>query len=319
MCLDKYRRKGKVEQFLAEFSIAKDKNEVAFLIGNGFNRYACRNGAKSWDELIERLEISCSFDRSGYNLLDTTEQYSAIVLAKGEEEVMTRLVDINQKDLECTDRVKELNVALRKINIPVLTTNIDDLIDCDPTSGKAYPTYDFVYDGGKIDNPREILHDSLWTLNNYFAPQELKSADSGYGVWHIHGHSSHQDTIRFGLVSYAKLIARLSRRLDTISDDNWLLKNTWMNLLMKKRLCIVGLNISRVEFSLRYFLLRRCHIFKEIFGCPSPGGWYLYTKKEESDLEPVLQFVKSVGIVPVSFDDYDPIYNTIIKISKDCK
>ena len=319
MCWRKSKRNGEIEQFISEFTVFRDKNEVAFLFGNGYDFYTCPDGAKHWDDLIKQLAQKLSVDFDKYKGLDPTEQYSSIVLDKGEDTVLSELNNINNEHIEFTSKVKELNTAFCQINIPVLTTNIDNIIDMNPDTGKVYPSHDFAYDGSKLFDPRTIMHDSMWNLNHYFAQKELKSADSGYGVWHIHGHTSHVDTIRFGLVSYAKLISRLSKHLDNISDNNWLLRNTWLNLLMKKRLCIVGLKISSVEFGLRYLLMRRCHIYKEIFGCPSPSGWYLYSKTEECDLKPVLQFMRSVGIIPVPFDNYDSIYETIIKFSKYCK
>ncbi|MBR6054098.1 MAG: hypothetical protein IKP46_02010 [Bacteroidales bacterium] len=295
-----------IEQFLSEFSSSRDRHEVAFLVGNGINRHFCKQ-TLSWNDLVQDIGNSLAITGK-YDSLSPTEHYSAMVLDRSEVAVRSRLSTILSIKQSDRDAFSLINNALKKLDIPVLTTNVDVLLD------DGLNLYDIPYGVSQNGNLNNLMRSSMWNLNHYFSSRELTDINRGFGVWHIHGTLSHEETLRFGLIDYGKLIARIDPSLVNIFKNDWELRNTWLQPFMKLKLCIVGVRISSVEIFLRWLLLRKAHIFKDCLGTPNPGGWYLYPQCETEELKDSLQFFRNVGITPVEFPKYKDIYDTVLEL-----
>lgn len=290
-------------------SIKKEisNKNLTFLLGNGINKRYAPNTSKTWDQLLRTVSNNLNFNFQSIDSLELTEQYSAMVLSKGENTIREQVI---KKTCHLISRsaFKRLNTKLRNYNCPILTTNIDSNLD--PNAKPRELDNNYLIKEKRLE---ELNHPSMWNLNHYWSDRELFYSSEGYAVWHIHGHYTKEETIRFGLVDYGKLLSRINLLLDgytSESYDNRLIKRTWVYPFINNKLCIVGLSLKSVEVFIRWFLLRKAHIMKTEEGVSPILGWYLYTKQNDIG-EGTLQFLHSVHIVTIKFNSYDELYQSL--------
>lgn len=263
----------------------------------------------SWDVLMQQIALEKGADYKSIKSLLPTKKYSALVLELGEEAIRDTVIEKTTKEgMVDKDRLVSFNDILKTLDCPVLTTNIDSYLD----GGQKKSLGQFYQ---HCSNP----HQSIETLFEYWSIEELEEADSGYGVWHINGHNAMKDTIRFGLVDYGKLCARV---FDL--TNGWSLRkktHTWLDPFLNNQLCIIGLNLDDAEFFIRWLLLRKAHILKKEGKCSAPdaSGWYCYVPKKKCSKDwasqnKILQFLRVVYIEPIPFKDYNSIYLSLFDI-----
>lgn len=292
---------------------ARKDNKVTFLLGNGVNSQFEEQGVLSWGDLMEDIAKTMGSDYESIKDLLPTERYSALALKFEEKEVRDAVIIKSTREAKMdSKRLANFNYALKKLDCPVLTTNIDSNLD-----GNC--TRPMMLDCNYSSRHRQRVHSSMETLYKYWGDDKLNEADKGYGVWHINGHYSLPETIRFGLSDYGKLCGRVFELTHSWHSDQKTC--TWLDPFLKNPLCIIGLDLNNAEFFIRWLLLRKAHILKkEGKGAPlNSSGWYCYVPKKKCSKEwdsqkRTLQFLRTVNIEPVPFKNYDSIYLSLFDI-----
>lgn len=297
-----------------EFTIAKNNGKFAFVLGNGINRYAS-DKAKTWDDLLRELWGKYLDLRDFPNTkcgLSLTEVYD-IMCMKAPGDWDKNIKSYRKKVIEIFNKVtlnENLISQLKKINIPVLTTNYDGSIDeklkkHTAKSSKIYP------------------------IDEYFSNHEITKDNYGhnFSVWHIHGRYNHQKSIRLGTADYMGLLTYTRNYLQKSANlfnvkqegDPWGVKKygekelednyrfSWLEIFYNCSLCINGLGLDSNETYLRWLLISRKKYLDRI-GLKATG-WYICSP---SDLdEGKKYFLQNVGFNIVIIDDLDVRYKDL--------
>lgn len=313
MCFFRSLRKNtnaiKTAKFWEDLNKARLNKKLSFLVGNGINMHIS-SSIPSWNRLIKDIALHYKIDIDSYNALFPTEQYSAIVYELCEDDVRQRILDAygdsTIKGLESDFQIYSDMFA--DYDVPVLSTNVDSFLHA------GLNQYGFPLSQFDIETNRNYEHKSMWSINHYYAQHEIMNSASDFAIWHIHGQISHKESLRFGLIDYGKLIARINPSL----DSNNLVSNcdgkTWLEPFFRNHICIVGLGLSQVEVGIRYLLLRRAQILKKKNMNKLHKCWYLYAKGYAE--EDTLQFCKSLGIETIEFPCFNSLYDQLIQHSK---
>jgi hypothetical protein len=233
--------------------VIKQLGRPAILLGNGINNL--ENTFLDWKSLLNRL----GGDDLNFQGLTYNEMYDFI-----------EINNVNAKELKlkvCEDlkspqkeklqpHLKFLSLVQAK-NCPVLTTNFDlgleaasDLIFC-KTKNKGFTRF--------------------YPWDRYYAHKKLSNPTEGFGVWHIHGFTYYQDSIRLGLTDYMGSVEKArnwihkgdSHLFNGKNQSNWRGKDTWLHIWFNMPLIIVGLKLESQEVFIRWLLIERERYFKQ--------------------------------------------------------
>ena len=121
---------------ISDFSRIPD---LAFLIGNGINRYPDDPKDRSWENVLKTIYktlVKATVDKvpEGIHL---TEFYEIIVLKhKEDKHPNEKIADIRNEFIKNLDNwqisgthYKQIINKLKELNVPVMTTNFDDLLE----------------------------------------------------------------------------------------------------------------------------------------------------------------------------------------------
>ncbi len=325
--------------------IDKNKKNIAFVIGNGINRHF-EQPIPQWKEMLldlyKQLPSSCRKDekdvlRENNNEseilkgISLTEFYDLLELrstkrpnslsrkdAKKSEKPKDRKRTL-QSEIKCKlsefkpvepDKQKNLLCFIKNRNIPILTTNFDDLM------GQSL----------ELKKPRILKgHNKikgftdLYPWSSYYSGEELEHPNSGFAIWHINGMKYYQRSIKLGLSHYMKNVSRvddlIKERIEKC-DNAHRYNRTWLKIFFEKRLVIFGLGLEENEIFLRWLLLQKKryrHILQnsDTDDRDPECGWYIATSSgmKESGKGKKL-FLNAVGIEVHEVKDYDAIYKT---------
>ncbi len=257
--------------------IKVNQDSIAFVIGNGVNRYFGNGVLLSWEGLLKqvwKMNSSCvkafSSVTSG---ISNTEFIDALQI-----ELIRNGIDFNKtkKDIASIvgswkpiSGISTMVQKIESIQTPLLTTNFDLL-------------FEFAFEMSERKLPlRGKRATDFYPWNYYFGKKGMKllsSPNDGFGIWHVHGMASHPRSIRIGLNDYMGLVER-SRG---IIQKNYLGKgfistNTWLDIVFSKSLFIFGLGLETDEVFLRWLLLQRAK-YNEIYKAELKG-WYVSCAK----------------------------------------
>lgn len=313
----------------------KEKGRLAFILGNGINRYNPND--LSWNELIkqvwsESLEEDASIPSDGISLTELYDMATLNEISKinPEDTDLNRKVKKVADDIKSRIREKVKEMVCQKIdyhewlqkklslwNVPVLTTNYDTKIE----SGMKQ----FVI-------PISLKKDcpSTYLFNVYYAVKPIDEATEEnffrrFAVWHINGRVNHTRSIRIGISDYMNLLVATKdllhdkARLYYVGKDQrqWGIKNkenytfTWLNIIYNSSICINGLALNQDESYLRWLLISRRKYLKRV-GLNDVKGWYVC---HPSDLtEGKRLFLEKTGLKVVEFNDNRERYEKIFEI-----
>ena len=313
MCFIRSLRKNtnaiKTAEFWEDLNKARLNKKLSFLVGNGINMHISSK-IPSWNELVKDIALRNKFEIDAYKALFPTEQYSALVYALCEDKVRQHIIetygDSTIKGLE--SNFQKYSEMFKDYDVPVLSSNIDSFLHA------GLNQYDFSLSQIDIDTNPNYTHKSMWSINHYYAPHEINNSATDFAIWHIHGQISHKESLRFGLIDYGKLIARINPSLESHSLISNCDGKTWLEPFFRNHICIVGLGLSQAEVGIRYLLLRRAQILKKNNMNRISKCWYLYVKGYAD--ESTLQFCESLGIETIEFPCFNSLYNQLIQHSK---
>jgi hypothetical protein len=281
-----------------------DRKNVAFLFGNGINRYNDNSGRRSWEGLLLDLHNRYSEDQleripaSGINF---TEFYDLLLLNNKR--------NVSKKDLQKEFVSSITNWAfaghhasimekIMRYDCPVLTTNFDDLLPRS-ISAKKFSTLESSHSGFTDYYP--------WQC--YYAAQPLNKKGDGFAIWFLHGMWNYSRSIKLGLNDYVGNLLKAKDLLPIRKAKELFFKgeNTWMKPFLSKSLCIIGLGLDEQEMFLRWLLLQRALNMKRGLFPKSPA-WY-FTGDQLS--EGKILFLKRVGVEPVICKNYKFLYHDL--------
>jgi hypothetical protein len=293
--------------------IEENKNDSAYVLGNGINRYYSKENL-SWEALL--LNLWNSYTKS--DTLQTeilkgisfTEFYDAIEIQNTSKTNFSSTIQKEVKHIiaswEPNHQQNKIIDKIRNLEAPILTTNFDDLI---PKSA-ALNFYKMESQGFTDYYP--------WSC--YYSDRELKNPLDGFGVWFPNGMVKYHRSIKLGLSQYMGNVERVRKMLHDNREhlfsvrrnsNNWSGYLSWLHIVFNKSLCIVGLGLEENEVFFRWLLIQRAKYFK-LFPDRNKQGWYI-TVKNDTDINFLGKkfFLESVGLKVLEVENYDILYNTI--------
>lgn len=251
------------------------------------------------DEIIKRLNIilksvGISYNPSSFDALaiaqhiamhGTTDDYASKQIVK------TIFADYTLQDWI----LPFLNVA-KAIQTPILTTNYDTSL-----SKKVHL------------NPRIAVGANNKTqegfpFETYFAPFPIIRPWDSFGIWHIHGLYNYVNSIRIGHLDYENLQreiqARLNKTTNPLTDNHWDSNNSWLSVVFRKNLFIMGLGLERDEDVLWWLLKERAK-----YGLK---GWYVCIEDINNEKTENLQNVGLNVIKVNNIDLYENVWKNLL-------
>ena len=286
------------------------RSNLAFIIGNGVNRYQSTNTSASWKDLLLHLHYKVTGKRltTIEDGILYTEFYNLLLMdEKTVEMVRQEVIEFTKQHYHPSAYHQQLQKILMEWQVPVLTTNFDGCLEQGCT----------MYRMKKQGVGSERFTD-YYPWETYFGKDELVHPLAGFGVWHINGMTRYKRSIKMSLTEYINQTARARKFIhsnDKLMDfDNknkpyWNGSNTWLHILFNSNLCILGLGLDINETFLRWLMIERERYFRK-FPARRKKGWYLYTKLDKME-DGKRMFLHSTGFEEVLLNDYREMYEGI--------
>lgn len=297
--------------------INTNKNNLAFVIGNGINLNFLKEGIPSWKDLVNEL-WETHLNESTLNIdsiegVSLTELYDLIELKCGENKKVNEVKDELKKEIAAkfsipltNNNFSEFVKNMHSLDVPIITTNFDTII---AQSIEGYKKR-IMKSRLEVQGDKHNLYYYPW--NVYYSDKELNSPTNGFGIWHINGIYEYPKSIRLGLCDYMKSVQKAQKMLhkedlgELFSGKNefkWSGSNTWLHILFNKNLFVFGLKLDENEVFLRWLLIQRAK-YARMYNRPLKG-WYV--DKEISNGKKI--FLKILGFEIVDIIDYNELYS----------
>lgn len=290
-------------------TIEANQVDLAFLIGNGVNRYFGSGVLLSWEDLLKQVWMMNSSCGKAFSSvpsgISNTEFIDALQI-----ELIRNGIDFNKikKDIASIvgdwKPISGISTMVQKIEskqTPLLTTNFDLL-------------FEFAFGMSERKLPMKGKRSTDFYPWNYYYGKKgmklLKSPNDGFGIWHIHGMASHPRSIRIGLNDYMGLVER-SRGIiqKNYMGNDFIPTNTWLDIVFSKSLFVFGLGLETDEVFLRWLLLQRAK-YNELFKA-GLKGWYV-TCAQFGYISPGKRlFLESIGFEIVEIATANIVYQDI--------
>lgn len=292
--------------------ISRNRDNIAFIVGNGLNRYPNNPDAISWDHLLLRLwrrfaPEAYNSDRvpkgitltEFYDLLDLSNSTGDLAQPFGIQKEASRIMD----DWNFRQHHQQFIAKAIELDAPVLTTNFDMIL---PAAGNLSQFY---------TQSKPFTDFYPWTT--YYGLRQHESPTDGFGVWFINGFVKYHRSIRLGLTHYMGCVERArdflhkgeNNPFNGKDQQHWRGHLTWLHIIFNRDLCIFGISLEENEVFIRWLLIERARYFKK-FPERKKKGWYIAvaTTNENGSLEGKKMFMRSVGLEYIELDSYNEIY-----------
>lgn len=293
--------------------INRNSSDLAFIVGNGINRFNDNGKSVSWDDLLIKLSNIFTKDKikSIPKGLSNTEFYDLLDLYHYND-ALTPNYDIQKEASRILSnwkfKVHHTNFITKAIELetPVLTTNFDSILP---------DTFNLSIQ--KIRGVRKFTDFYPWS--SYYSNNEIELPTDGFGIWYINGLIKYPRSIRLGLTHYMGSVEKARRYIHKSGDyklfngkntENWKGKNTWLHIIFNKSLFIFGLGLGENEVFLRWLLIERAKYFNK-FEERRHKGWYVDLKGSfESDQGKGKKFfLESIGFEIIEINSFEEFYN----------
>lgn len=285
--------------------VKRNKSNIAFIVGNGINRFDSTSSGSSWDELLIKLWNKYSSSRkwkipTGIAL---TEFYDLLELRQNKKS------ESNSLQSEFCDLMKgwapseyhKAFVQWASANrSPVLTTNFES------TLGKAGECGLHRFSNRKFTD--------FYPWESYYSNSEINDPENDFAIWHINGMQRYHRSIRLGLTHYMGSVERARKWLHKGNErrlfsgknrKQWYGADTWLHVIFNKPFAIFGLTLGQTEVFLRWLLIERARYFSR-FPERRRAAWYVYAGDNPSSGKEM--FFKNLGITPVRASSYEELY-----------
>jgi hypothetical protein len=283
---------------------------LAFIVGNGINRFQENPDSISWDQLLLRLwrKFAPNVFESVPKGITITEFYDLLDLANQENEALPYEIQKEAARLLSGALWREHHRSFmrkaRELNTPVLTTNFD-LILAEAADLDLYQ----MNKSGFTD---------FYPWSSYYSDRLLNDPANGFALWFINGVIKYPRSIRLGLSHYMGSVTKARGYLHSGTDANlfngkdrhlWAGYQTWLHIIFNKDLCIFGLALDENEVFIRWLLIERAKYFR-MFPERRKSGWYVAPRIEQPDDRIVGKhyFLNSIGFEIIETNYYDEIY-----------
>ncbi len=286
--------------------ITQNKNDIAFIIGNGINRHKSST-ENSWSKLLSEIWESLSSESlreiprgisftEFFDLLDAkrSNNYEDKTLNQTVAEIMQKW-NPREHHTKIISKIKELDV-------PVLTTNFDEILS------KAAESKLFQINNSFTD---------YYPWGSYHSSTKLVNPTSGFALWYINGMIKYNRSIRLGLTQYMasvgharKMIYSNNENCSGLESDDWPGSKTWLDIFFKKSLFIFGLALEENETFLRWLLIERFKYFEK-HPASKKECWYLCKSENTETYKGKKFFLEHFGIKVIEVTNYDIIYDHI--------
>jgi hypothetical protein len=321
--------------------LAREKADLALLLGNGINLTSGASGGISWDQLMENLIASAAANSdepskatarlkrllergdSGETAASLPEVFD-IIEATGTIKPVATGQPSHQLNLQ--SRIAEMLKGMKpgaphravaswaiQSQVPILTTNYDHCFQ-DALDRKACKRQRF--GSGKP-------HSDYYPWDRYYAPNKIADPAKGFAVWHIHGDQDLKRSIRAGLDQYMGMVERLRKLKRPVAREILHGPNEderrdpafhavpWLRTFMGKKLWIQGLGLRAAEVSIRWLLVQRFRYRRRYKPEESlESGWYVHGPTDKTgQLEKERRiFFESVGLKIIEIAKPDEVY-----------
>lgn len=282
--------------------ISQQHTRVAFIVGNGINRYNSNNNY-SWDALLSQLwqVVTTHEQYIRPKGISVTEFYDILELKNNNSKIDLQK-EVTRQLEKWRPRQHHHNIVnkIREWDAPLLTTNFDEVL----SDTNVFDTYHLEWTT------------DFYPWGTYHGSEELTTPIDGFAIWHINGMRNYPRSIRLGLSHYMGSVER-SRKLIRNGNDlslngkaqhNWKGKNTWLHIIFNKDLIIFGLGLEENETFLRWLLIERKRYFQE-FPNREYRGWYLHVNELEKISVGKRLFLESVGFEIVEVESFNRLYS----------
>ena len=290
--------------------LAEHDGNLALVIGNGINRYKATLGQNSWDQLIMTLGKKLLGAQETippgialtefYDLMDLGQ-----TLKKPRLSLQQQFCSLLQ-DWSPLEHHTRVTSWARRHGCPILTTNFDDVL------GKASESELRTIRETTVTPDRRRFTD-YYPWESYYAAAELAGPTDGFGIWHINGMQRYHRSIRLGLSHYMGSVQRArgwlhqgGRRLSSGNhDEDWAGAGSWLHIVFRKPLLILGLGLNENEVFLRWLLIERARYFRTFPEKKQPA-WFVDGGAIDAGKA---FFLKGVGVNPIQAEGYDELYD----------
>ena len=291
----------------------KDKS-ATILWGNGVNNYINCNYSDyisvddrmpSWKNLIlmvsakSRIDTKLQIDT--IDLPDKDVSYPelfSLISRYAPEEVRNLTAEIiierSRHVNECFSRVAK---KIQEWDVPVITTNYDLMLE------QELDLENFWHGKERSDK---------YPFNYYATKKGVKgpiNPTTDFAVWHCNGVVNKPISMKLDLSDYCLYTARLRDKVPLLSErfcakDGF--ERTWLSPFFHNTLVIIGLGLPTSEFYLRWLLLERSVMKKEI---PDQVGKGYYITAGKDDITPGFKaFLGDTSIELIEYDSWKDMY-----------
>lgn len=287
--------------------ISRNQQDIAFVIGNGINRYPNNPNALSWDDLLIQLweKVSLQTLTRRPNGISLTEFYDILELENSHDINLQKEVTELMKDWQPLNHHKIITDKIRLLDAPILTTNFEETFS---------KTFDY-----KLLRTEQDKFTDFYPWTTYHGERELEIPTDGFGVWYINGMINYHRSIRLGLSHYMGSVERARGMLHKGNDERlfsgknsnyWKGHKTWLHIVFNKSLFVFGLGLEENETFLRWILIERIKYFKK-FPNRKHKGWYITDRNSNLTNPGKRFFLERVGFEVIVVDSYQDIYENI--------
>lgn len=290
--------------------ISRNHSDIAFIVGNGINRYPDNPKAISWDDLL--MKLWSKFSPDTYDKvpkgITITEFYDLLDIANSNKRSTNFQIQKEASKLLSNWAFENHHKAFvekaHSINAPILTTNFDLIL---PMSLEL-----------KQHNTDTKAFTDFYPWTTYFSDKQLTFPTDGFGIWFINGLVTYPRSIRLGLSHYMGSVEKARNLLHKGNErklfsgknhHNWRGSKTWLHIIFNKSICIFGLGMEENEVFIRWLLIERAKYFKK-FPEREKKGWYVAPKVEKPDDRMIgkMKFLEGIGFKAIETKDYKGIY-----------
>ena len=287
--------------------LRSNRENIAFIIGNGINRYPNNPNALSWDDLLLNLWFKVSKETllERPNGISTTEFFDVLELENRIDINLKKEVSLMMSEWQPYNQHRQIINRILELDAPLLTTNFEE------TFAKTI--------NYNLFRTEQSGFTDFYPWTSYHGIKQLELPTQGFGIWYVNGMINYQRSIRLGLSDYMGSVERARKMIHNNSENNlytgkncnnWIGHKTWMHILFNKSLFLFGLGLEENETFLRWILIERCKYFK-LFPDRKYKGWYL--TERSSNLTNIGKnfFLEKVGIEVIELDSFSDIYENI--------
>src|SRR5574344_433960 len=252
--------------------INKKDNKPAILLGNGLNNYpnGSNQNSYSWKDLLCNLSTVKNTEQIlKSNDLSYPEFFDTLCFLNGKyiDKYKTLKPEIVKKIREWKNQDKHTKLVdfARKNNIPIITTNYDttllsdELLKANKKITKRSKSE--MYAPQKVE--KKPFTD-FYPWFSYYSDKKIKDATKEFAIWQMHGFWFYKRSLSIGASDYASNIFQMKRyiyndknSLYNTDYENWIGRNSWLDIFLNNDLYIIGLTLDSQETSIRWLLMER--------------------------------------------------------------